>query len=294
MDQRKIIFIRKKKKYYKKMNQRKIKCVCKEEFKEEEYTGHYYGCKQFKQQFKEFDSKLGELLKRFSEPKENLLIIKFLLKQYINVIDIKIKKYFDSLIQNQPPKIINISILQEDNDLPLCQNCKVPDIMYLSCLHPICRECFIKKAEKNYYDMKCNICQEIINEPFKRMILGEAMINELEKKYIKSAVQDLIKCPNCGEKIAFEEGQVDYNAKDEQNQILSKEAAEDYAKHRCRCPMCNKDFCINPNCKAIPYHLGKTCDDFKRLKDAVICRFCDKEIKGDNKGPDDDVCNENE
>ena len=115
-----------------------------------------------------------------------------------------------------------------------------------------------------------------------------------KKKYIKGAVQDLIKCPNCGEQIAFEEGQVDYNAKDEQNQILSKQAAEDYAKHRCRCPMCKKDFCINPNCQAIPYHLGKTCDDFKGFKNSVICRFCDKEIKGDNKGPDDDVCNENE
>ena len=76
------------------MDQRKITCVCGQKFAEEEFQRHFSSCQPFKSQFKEFDSKFGELLKSYSEPKERLLIVKFLLKQYINVIDKKLKKYY--------------------------------------------------------------------------------------------------------------------------------------------------------------------------------------------------------
>ena len=42
---------------------------------------------------KHFDKKFDELLKRYSEPKDNLFIIKFLLSQYILVLDKKIQNY---------------------------------------------------------------------------------------------------------------------------------------------------------------------------------------------------------
>ena len=83
------------------MDQRKLTCVCTQQFTEEEFLRHYGSCSLFKTQFKEFDSKFGELLKAYSEPKERLLIVKFLLKQYINVIDKKLNKYFASLVKNQ-------------------------------------------------------------------------------------------------------------------------------------------------------------------------------------------------
>ena len=73
------------------MDQRKITCVCGKRFDEEEFQRHFSSCQPFKSQFKEFDSKFGELLKSYSEPKERLLIVKFLLKQYINLIDKKLK-----------------------------------------------------------------------------------------------------------------------------------------------------------------------------------------------------------
>ena len=396
------------------MDQRKITCICSQQFLEEEFARHYSTCQAFKQQFREFDSKFGELLKQYSEPKEKLLIVKFLLKQYINVIDKKLKKYFANLSQNRPPNqeggvappfgygappvmnnnMMNVNqsnnqfsnikplsnnndmsnpfsnnnnqnenpykdqnqnnqkqfdnnpykaqnlndnpyknlfndnnnnksnnnnnsnpfaqsgnmgndnndfagdfnpqpIQSEDNNSSLCQKCKVnPDIIYLSCVHPICQKCFIKSAEDNFYDMKCLICQKVIDDPVKRMILGETKMTELENMALMKLVGNLTKCPSCGEQNAFEEGQVDYNVRDEQNQKLSKQAAEDYAKHRCRCGFCKKDFCIG--CQAIPYHLGKTCEEFKHYEKAKKCRFCDQEIKGMNRGPDDDVCNDDE
>jgi hypothetical protein len=57
---------------------------------EEEFTRHFQRCDEFRKTFKNFDGKFGELLKEFSEPKENLLIIRVLLKQYIGVLDRKI------------------------------------------------------------------------------------------------------------------------------------------------------------------------------------------------------------
>ena len=38
---------------------------------------------------------------------------------------------------------------------------------------------------------------------------------------------------------------IDYNFRetDNNNQIISKQAAENYAKNRCRCSFCKNDFC---------------------------------------------------
>ena len=375
------------------MDQHKITCSCNQQFTEEEFTKHYSSCHIFKSNFKDFDKNFGELLKSFSEPKERLLIVRFLLKQYINVIDKKLKKYFASLakgnegdvppsIGNNPPQNSGFSLnnksynnsqfqnnnqffpnsnnipfneghlknqnsinenppknefgnqkeskikenpfskdnnnnknpnsggddfmedfkdqpIQKENvDLSVCQICKIDgDIVYLSCVHPYCRKCFNKSAEANFYGMKCMICDKEIDEQTKRSILSKEKYSELENNAIMMLVgQNMIKCPypNCGELNCFEPGKVDYNVKDEKNQKLSKQAAEDYASHRCRCGFCKKDFCTNKTCLAMPYHLGKTCEEFSRHKNSEKCRYCDTEIKFNNRGPDDDVCNDNE
>jgi hypothetical protein len=69
-----------------------LKCKCSSMLTEEEFIKHFTRCEEFKKNFKSFDAQFGELLKTYSDPKENLLIIRVLLKQYINVLDSKIKK----------------------------------------------------------------------------------------------------------------------------------------------------------------------------------------------------------
>ena len=81
------------------MEKIKLSCECGEEFSEEEFKKHYSSCHKFKIHFKDFDSKLSQLLIENSKPKEKLLIIKFLLKQYIYIIENKLKDYFSNLIQ---------------------------------------------------------------------------------------------------------------------------------------------------------------------------------------------------
>lgn len=69
-----------------------IKCKCNRELPEEEFKSHFSRCDDFKKIFKDFDSKFGELLKSYSDPKDNLPILKVLLKQYVAVVEKKIQK----------------------------------------------------------------------------------------------------------------------------------------------------------------------------------------------------------
>ena len=83
------------------MDPNRIKCMCGETFNVADFQNHFGKCQQFKAEFKDFDSKFGELLKAYSEPKEKLLIVRYLLKLYIAVIEKKLKKYYDNISKSQ-------------------------------------------------------------------------------------------------------------------------------------------------------------------------------------------------
>ena len=73
------------------MDKETIKCKCQKTMKESDFKTHFQKCKEFRNTFKNFDTKFGEILKQFSEPSENLPIIRFLLYQYIAVLNRKIQ-----------------------------------------------------------------------------------------------------------------------------------------------------------------------------------------------------------
>lgn len=71
-----------------------IKCECNRYFDENEFQSHYRLCPAFKNVYKDFDLKISELLKSFSEPKERLLAIYFLFNKYTEKIRKKIKDIY--------------------------------------------------------------------------------------------------------------------------------------------------------------------------------------------------------
>ena len=73
------------------MESENIKCKCQKTMKVSEFKTHFQKCKDFRNTFKTFDHQFGEILKQFSEPSENLPIIKFLLFEYISVLNRKIQ-----------------------------------------------------------------------------------------------------------------------------------------------------------------------------------------------------------
>lgn len=79
---------------------------------------------------------------------------------------------------------------------------------------------------------------------------------------------NLSKCPNCQYIAEIVPGEIDRNIRDEEGKKLSEESCVHFANHRVRCNKCSENFCSR--CKAHPYHLGMTCEQFK----APRCRFC--------------------
>ena len=297
-----------------------VKCMCGDIFTFPNFQKHFRNCLRFKAEFKEFDYKIGELLKAYSEPKEKLLIVRFLLKLYISVIEKKILKYYNDIkLTCKPYPYIqvenNADIKNKNNnddknfgtqtkenkehnlDTKLCQICNESNynkIIYLECIHPICYNCFEKMAKEYFFEMKCKKCNKDISDNFKKDILKEKYDVIEKNSLINILGGHIIKCPypNCGEQIAFEPEQINYNIKDNNGKILSKQSAENYAKNKCICGFCKKDFC--KECFAMPYHLGRICEEYGCNPPGKKCKYCDFDIKRLNTGPTDDVCNNEE
>ena len=50
--------------------------------------------------------------------------------------------------------------------------------------------------------------------------------------------ENLVTCP-CGNAMEVQPGEVDYNAKDDDGQVMSPMAAIHLAEHRCKCRSCD-------------------------------------------------------
>jgi len=262
-----------------------LKCMCGKAFQESEFINHFKQCNQFKDEFKNFDLKVNELIKPFSKSIDKLKIIKSLLNAYREKIGKKLaikENIIDNKIDNSPT-----------NDLSVCQNCgKDKNLLALSCNHLICEDCFKNKVIDNFFDIiRCNICNSIITNQFQKDILKD-LYEDIKSNYFffEKNNTSLIECPKCKQINEFKPMKIDYNIKDKNLNLLSKESLEHYAKNRCLCDNCQTDFCII--CLSIPYHLGKVCEDYGCIiHDYKKCRYCDMEIRENHFGPVDDVCN---
>lgn len=87
---------------------------------------------------------------------------------------------------------------------------------------------------------------------------GDEFIGDLEMELLKDNLRkegNVVEC-KCGNMLEVISGKVDYKQKDDDGKVLSRQAAENMAKHRIRCNNCNCVFCSQ--CNTEPYHIGKT------------------------------------
>lgn len=154
----------------------------------------------------------------------------------------------------------------------------------------------MKLADNNVHVIKCTIsdCAEpLVSEFYKKEILGEDYFDKLQSNM--PIMEGLVTCPNtedCNNQILFEKGEIDYNTKDRNNMKLARHYAENYAAQRVKCPQCKTEFCVD--CKASPYHIGQTCQEYKDYQDSEKCRYCDTVIDSYTKGPYAEICNNGE
>ena len=95
--------------------EKEIKCVCGIIFEISDFKKHFTECQKFKECFSDFDEQLSKFIKSNSQPKEQLLIIKFVFGQFIKIIDKKIKGNFVEISKAFKESFINS--LQEKNDM---------------------------------------------------------------------------------------------------------------------------------------------------------------------------------
>ena len=74
--------------------EKEIKCVCGNIYENNDFRHHYKECAQFKEVFNDFDKKISKYIKSHSNPKEQLLLIKFIFERYVNILDRKIRGHF--------------------------------------------------------------------------------------------------------------------------------------------------------------------------------------------------------
>lgn len=63
--------------------------------------------------------------------------------------------------------------------------------------------------------------------------------------------------------------------------LVPKDKELHYVQNRFKCPQCSTEQC--KKCGTIPYHLGKTCEENKILKESKLCKYCDNPIQSPNK-----------
>ena len=74
--------------------EKEIKCVCGTIYENNDFSHHIKNCEPFKEVFTDFDSKISKFIKSYSNPKEQLLLIKFIFERYVNILDRKIRGNF--------------------------------------------------------------------------------------------------------------------------------------------------------------------------------------------------------
>lgn len=131
-----------------------FKCYCNNDFDEINFEKHFKKCKPFINKFEEFDKKITYLLQNYSEKKEDLINVKFLLKQFIKLINSKlvdnnnnkntIEKTNSSINSNKTSHIYlfkgetpnnEIRNLLIDNDNDLSYVCQILNsLAYLECI----------------------------------------------------------------------------------------------------------------------------------------------------------------
>ena len=192
------------------MNVNNIKCLCGNEFNKSEFKNHFRNCKIFFNRFKHMDMRISLLLNKYLAEKENIILVKYLFKRYIKLIENKInldnlseihknnKNYFfkDKVTLNEIKKrlsttIDNIISNNKKNYITYKPRCSLQIIknsfIYENLLKSISNN-NIKDINKN----KINFVKKIIEDQKNFYSSFPAPINSIDNGNIKNGIQKCI------------------------------------------------------------------------------------------------------
>eukprot|EP00753_Platysulcus_tardus_P008318 PLAT15892.1.p1 GENE.PLAT15892.1~~PLAT15892.1.p1 ORF type:complete len:615 (-),score=134.59 PLAT15892.1:135-1763(-) len=179
-----------------------------------------------------------------------------------------------------------LSLLDALVTCPICRERFPEGLAELACGHNFCAGCLRKHVRRSLAAegslmLQCpdESCRRPLEQSDFLYLLNEEQRQVYEKRSLESAFDDddsLTRCPSCNygfEKIAHSGEVVAVGVpKDDDGNPLTEEALRHREEHRVRCPECTQNFCVS--CRAMPYHLGRTCEQFRDYTEARKCRFC--------------------
>ncbi|CAD8052967.1 unnamed protein product [Paramecium primaurelia] len=208
-----------------------------------------------------------------------------------------------NLIIHQTKEIIQdqliINCKQQQDEKIACEACRktfyfnqdFEKLWFLeNCGHVMCKLCIHRLALEKYVENDGRImCQEIgciawIKEFELKQILGIDKFNDLDQK-LAFKNQDIIECIKCKSQFFFEKGNPKEIVKDQQGKNINHEAQINYANNRFICKQCKTEQCRE--CKAVPFHIGMTCQEYKINSQANKCILCNFPCEGK-------VCNQDD
>ena len=183
--------------------------------------------------------------------------------------------------------------------------CNSGQTSLLKCNHNVCPACIEEMVQRRMkgllQDVFCPI--EDCNEVLSPNEIQENIDEELYKSYLDFCFQKFIEesteviihdCPNedCTYRMSVETRTLEeienlnvntITHRGEDGRLLSRPTWIHFNRYRIRCRECQEDFCTE--CKAIPYHLGMTCEQYKSYQGSRKCRFCQQSLQSENSAP---------
>eukprot|EP00276_Gloeochaete_wittrockiana_P006640 CAMPEP_0184650452 /NCGR_PEP_ID=MMETSP0308-20130426/7975_1 /TAXON_ID=38269 /ORGANISM="Gloeochaete witrockiana, Strain SAG 46.84" /LENGTH=691 /DNA_ID=CAMNT_0027083973 /DNA_START=100 /DNA_END=2172 /DNA_ORIENTATION=+ len=184
---------------------------------------------------------------------------------------------------------------------PLCRGDFGVEAMFFmeACNHPFCTECLksyiAKQDRKQLTKATCPLpscTAQIIHRDLKVFISSEEyeQVTLLATEEFLRSSNEYVKCPAPGCDFVLSRALPSSSALDTSiaaalaagekgpdGTPLTAEAIRHREMHRFRCRVCNTDFCAT--CKATPYHLCYTCEQFEAYKSAKHCRYCNAALE---------------
>lgn len=182
----------------------------------------------------------------------------------------------------------------------LCGESKLMDsIVVLSCGHTnTCRRCLrtqtLKLMETKSLDgLVCRDCSTPFVDHDLSHVLSSAELDRFRDMQLEMFLEkdeSIVRCPvpecRCAvEKMLTRSADFQRTANGPDGSPLSGVHLRHYNEFRVRCPKCAADFCSS--CSVVPYHAGKTCQEYTTFVKAKHCRFCNGALPAASNG---DVC----
>ncbi|MES1919529.1 hypothetical protein MHBO_001344 [Bonamia ostreae] len=198
------------------------------------------------------------------------------------------KKNQNSQQKNQPQ--IPFDKFHNKNETLKCAVCNRQMIeealIKNKCEHKTCQFCIsetlIRRIEEKFYEnnkLQClkNGCNAEMPWLFSSFIQNNLLEQFSEQQMVFLTKSDsFINCPKCSHTFYKEDGDENELIQTFNGVALSEEASRDLVKNRFRCSQCKTEFCAS--CDSVPYHKGRTCEQFSFYRAAPKCRLCKSEL----------------